>query len=61
MDRADRSRSRNTARRLLNILTALSLLLFVATAVLWVRSYVLSDKFARWHPGGVYSAGSSTS
>jgi len=56
MDRADRSRSRNTTRRLLYFLTALSLLLFVATAVLWVRSYVLSDKFARWHPGGVYSA-----
>jgi hypothetical protein len=56
MDGVHTSRSRNTARRLLNLLTALSLLLLVATTSLWVRSYVLSDKAAWRRPHGVYSA-----
>ena len=34
---------RHVRRRLLNLLTALSLLLFVAVAVLWVRSYCRYD------------------
>jgi hypothetical protein len=32
-------------RRLLKLLTALSLLLFVAVAVMWVRSHFVSDRF----------------
>ena len=32
-------------RRLLNLVTAVSLLLFVAVAALWVRSYLVSDDF----------------
>ena len=32
------------ARILLNALTALSLLLFLATVVLWVRSYRMADQ-----------------
>jgi hypothetical protein len=43
-------------RRVLNVLTTLSLLLLITSAVLWARSHVLSDKVAWWRPGGVYSA-----
>ena len=32
-------------RRLLNLLTALSLLLCVALVVLWVRRYTVTDRF----------------
>ena len=42
---------RRLARILLNALTALSLLLFVATVVLWVRSYWRQDFFRRIRPG----------
>ena len=35
-------------RRLLNLLTALSLLVCVAVVVLWVRSYVVSDWVSRY-------------
>jgi hypothetical protein len=38
------------ARRLLNLLTALSLLLCVAVAVLWARSYVKADFVGFKHP-----------
>ena len=43
-------------RRLLNLLTALSLLLFVAVCVLWVRSYWIGSVFGYRAPpsGGVY-------
>jgi hypothetical protein len=34
--------------RLLNLLTALSLLLCVAVCVLWVRSYLVLDQVGRW-------------
>ena len=37
-------------RRLLNFLTALSLLLCVAVVALWVRSYWVSDE-VRWGQG----------
>ena len=39
-------------RRVLNLLTALSLLLCVAVCVLWVRSYRVADVFerSRWFP-----------
>jgi hypothetical protein len=56
MAHADDPRRRNTTRRLLNGMTALSLLLLVATTVLWVRSHALSDKAAWRRPGGIYSA-----
>ena len=43
-------------RRLLNLLTALSLLLFVAVVTLWVRSYRVNDRLNIWpvgaSPGG---------
>jgi len=39
-------------RRLLNLLTALSLLLCVAVCVLWVRSYWIGDRWA-CHKGGL--------
>jgi hypothetical protein len=45
MDRVDRSRLRNMTRRLPDLLTALSLLLLVATAVLWARSYPLGEQW----------------
>ena len=35
-------------RRLLNLLTAVSLLLCVAVCVLWVRSYLVLDQVGRW-------------
>ena len=38
-------------RRLLNLLTALSLMLCVATAALWVRSYWVAD-YMRWSNAG---------
>src|SRR5687768_16666315 len=38
------------ARMLLNALTVLSLLLFVATVVLWVRSYWWAHEFGRVAP-----------
>ena len=34
-------------RRLLNLLTAVSLLLFVSTSILWVRSYFVADLWDR--------------
>ena len=42
-------------RRLLSILAVLSLLLFVATAVLWARSYWLVDRMEFSHYGSVDS------
>src|SRR5688572_11865998 len=36
-------------RRLLNLLTALSLLLCVAACVLWVRSYLVRERLERSH------------
>ena len=40
-------------RRLLNLLTALSLLLCVAAAVLWVRSHLVADDLTwQWYRGG---------
>jgi hypothetical protein len=39
------SRMRRTLRKLLDILTALSLLPFVATVVMWARSYFFLDSF----------------
>lgn len=45
-------------RRLLNFLTALSLLLCVATAVLWVRSYRVGDRWLLdWRVAVVASSG----
>src|SRR5678809_830960 len=40
-------RRRRLKRRLLNLLTALSLMLCIATAALWVRSYFVSDRLFR--------------
>jgi hypothetical protein len=45
-------------RRLLNLLTALSLLAFVAVCVLWVRSHFVNDEVARW--GGIRARGSDS-
>ena len=42
-------------RRLLNLLTVLSLLLCVAVGILWVRSYRVADGFARTQPGESHS------
>jgi len=44
-------------RRLLNLLTALSLLLCVAVAALWVRSYFHSDA---WTYGRIAFQGTAT-
>ena len=43
-------------RRLLNLLTALSLLLCIAAALLWVRSYQWMDALWRWSPPGAVRA-----
>jgi 4-amino-4-deoxy-L-arabinose transferase-like glycosyltransferase len=47
-------------RRLLNLLTALSLLLCVAVCVLWVRSYRVADGFARTQPSESHSVESGS-
>jgi hypothetical protein len=44
-------------RRLLNLLTGVSLLLCVAVVLLWVRSYWFADTL-RWSGGKIYSLGS---
>jgi hypothetical protein len=35
-------------RRLFNLAAAVSLVLFVATVALWLRSYGRTDQFGRW-------------
>jgi hypothetical protein len=47
-------------RRLLNFLTALSLLVCVAACVLWVRSYWLTDQLQWVSPGGFRGIGSAS-
>jgi hypothetical protein len=47
-------------RRVLNFLTALSLLLCVAVCVLWVRSYRLTDQLHRVSAGGFRGIGSAS-
>ena len=39
-------------RKLFNILTALSIVLFVATVALWMRSYARLDLVQRWYAQG---------
>jgi hypothetical protein len=51
---------RPVRRRLLNLLTLLSLLLCVAIVVLWVRSYRLTDQLHWVSPGGFRGAGSAS-
>ena len=46
-------------RRLLNLLTALSLLLCVAVCVLWVRSYWLTDQVCWWRVGASRCVGTA--
>jgi hypothetical protein len=43
--RDDHGRMRRLARIPLNCVKALSLILFIATAVLWVRSYFVADEW----------------